>query len=71
MTSRPLSFCFVLPVFHSTVKLVVFKVFYGCDLISHWTAAHKSQFTALTAVTVVLLHSLTYLTCVVFRLNIY
>lgn len=35
ITRRLLSFCFALPGFHSTVKLVVFSVFYGTDLISY------------------------------------
>lgn len=39
ITSRLLSFRLVLPGFHSSVKLVVFTVFYGDHLISHWTAA--------------------------------
>lgn len=39
ITSRALSFCLVLPGCQNTVKVVIFSVFYGCDLISYWTAA--------------------------------
>lgn len=50
ITRRALSFCFARPLFHSSVKLVVFSVFYGFDLISHWSPAYNSQFTAFAAV---------------------
>lgn len=41
---------FSLPVFNSPLEVVVFSVFYDYDLISLWTSAHNSLFTAPRAV---------------------